>query len=151
MKINIFNFPDDLYYDEKHCWARRNGNTIVQGLSDFGQTIAKEIVFVGLPRLGKEVVQSQTFASLESGKWVGRIPALASGKITKVNEILETNPDLVNQDPYEEGWLVEIEMLDPSELNNLMRVNTQTFQDFICAELEKNKKLLDGLKDEGCV
>lgn len=142
MKINQFNFPDDLYYDEKHTWGRVKGNIVVQGLSDFGQTIAREIVFVGLPRVGKEVQQDQTFTSLESGKWVGRVPAMASGKIVKVNEELETNPGLVNQSPFEDGWLVEIEMSDPSELNKLMRADSQAFQEFIKAEMEKHKKLL---------
>jgi glycine cleavage system H protein len=142
MRINQFNFPDDLYYDEKHTWGRVKGNTVVQGLSDFGQTIAREIVFVGLPRAGREVVQSQTFTSLESGKWVGRVPAMASGKIVKVNEELEINPGLVNQSPFEDGWLVEIEMSDPSELDKLMRADSQAFQDFIKAEMEKHKKLL---------
>lgn len=144
MQINKFNFPDDLYYDEKHGWARRDGNFLVQGLSEFGQAVAKDIVFVGLPRFGIGVKQGQTFASLESGKWVGRVPALASGKITKVNEILETEPGLVNESPYEDGWLVEIEMSDPGELEKLLRVDSPTFQDFIKAEMEKHKKLLGG-------
>ena len=144
MRVNQFYFPDDLYYDQKHGWARVNGNKVVQGLSDFGQTIAKEIIFVGLPRAGKEVTQGQTFTSLESGKWVGRVPAMTSGKITKVNEDLEIEPGLINQSPYDDGWMVEIEMSDPSELNNLMPADSETFQDFIKTELEKNKKLLSG-------
>ncbi len=142
MKINGNEFPETLYYDQKHNWGRVEGNVLIQGLSDFGQMLAREIVFVELPRVGREVQQGQTFTSLESGKWVGRVPALASGKIIKVNEELELDPGLINRSPYEDGWLVEIEIKDAAELNSLMRAGAPAFEAFIQAEWEKNKKLL---------
>ncbi len=142
MKIYGNEFPETLYYDEKHNWGRVEGNILVQGLSDFGQMLAREIVFVELPRVGREVQQGQTFTSVELGKWVGRMPALVSGKVLKVNEELEMEPGLINQSPYEDGWLVEIEMKDVAELDALMRVGTPAFEAFIQAEREKNKKLL---------
>lgn len=142
MQIAGFEFPDDLYYDKQHNWARVEGNTIVQGLTDFGQRIAKEIVYVEIPPVGKAVTQGQTFMSMESGKWVGRVPALVSGKIVAVNEELEFEPSLINQSPFDQGWLVKIEMSNPAELNNLFRVDSPEFRAFIEAEAAKYKDLL---------
>ncbi len=142
MQIAGIEFPDDLYYDKQHNWARVEGNAIVQGLTDFGQRIAKEIVYVEIPPVGKAVTQGQTFMSMESGKWVGRIPALVSGKIVAVNEELEFEPSLINQSPFDQGWLVRIEMSNPAELDNLFRVDSPEFRAFIEEEAAKYKDLL---------
>ncbi len=142
MNIAGFEFPDDLYYDKQHGWARVEGNVVVQGMTDFGQKIAQEIVFVEIPRVGREVQQGQTLMSLESGKWVGRIPAMVSGKVVEVNEELEWEPNLINESPFDEGWLVKIEMTDPAELENLMRADSPEFKAFIEEETEKYKDLL---------
>lgn len=142
MQIAGFEFPDDLYYDKQHNWARVEGNIVVQGMTDFGQRIAKEIVYVEIPPVGKAVTQGQTFMSMESGKWVGRVPALVSGKIVAVNEELEFEPSLINQSPFDQGWLVKIEMSNPAELNNLFRVDSPEFRAFIEAEAAKYKDLL---------
>ncbi|HEC33133.1 MAG TPA: glycine cleavage system protein H [Chloroflexi bacterium] len=135
-------FPDDLYYDDQHGWARVEGNIVVQGLTDFGQRIAQEIVFVESPRVGREVEQGQTFMSMESGKWVGRIAAMVSGKIAETNEELEWEPTLINESPFDQGWLVRIEMSDPAELDKLMRADSAEFKAFIEAEAEKYQDLL---------
>jgi len=142
MNIAGIEFPDDLYYDRQHGWARVEGNVVVQGMTDFGQKIAQEIVFVEAPRVGREVQQGQTFMSMESGKWVGRVPAMVSGKIVEVNEELEWEPNLINESPFDEGWLVKIEMADPEELGNLMRADSPEFRAFIEEEAEKYKELL---------
>ncbi len=142
MQIAGIEFPDDLYYDKQHNWARVEGNAIVQGLTDFGQRIAKEIVYVEIPPVGKAVTQGQTFMSMESGKWVGRIPALVSGKIVAVNEELEFEPTLINQSPFDQGWLVRIEMSNPAELENLFRMDSPEFRAFIEEEAAKYRDLL---------
>ena len=142
MQINGFEFPDDLYYDKLHDWARVEGNVVTQGLTEFGQAIAQEIVFVEAPRTGREVEQGQTFMSMESGKWVGRIAALVSGKIAEVNEELEWEPSLVNESPYEKGWLVKIELSDLSELDNLMQADSPELKALIEEEAEKHKEIL---------
>ncbi len=142
MQISGFEFPDGLYYDKLHSWARVEGNAITQGLTGFGQAIAQEIVFVEAPRSGREVEQEQTFMSMESGKWVGRVAALVSGKITEINEELEWEPTLVNESPYEEGWLVKINMSDPAELDNLMKADSPELKVFIEEEAEKYKEIL---------
>lgn len=142
MQISGFEFPDDLYYDKLHAWARVEGNVVTQGMTDFGQKIAQEIVFVEAPRTGREVEQGQTFMSMESGKWVGRIAATVSGTITAVNEELEWEPTLINASPFDEGWLVKIEMADPAELDNLMRAGAPEFRAFIEEEAEKYQEIL---------
>jgi glycine cleavage system H protein len=143
MEISGFKFPDHLYYDDQHGWARVEGNIVVQGMTDFGQAIAQELVFVESPRVGREVEQGQTLLSLESGKWVGRIPAMVSGVVTDVNEELEWEPDLINRSPFEEGWMVKIEMSDASELENLMKPGSPEFGAFIESEAEKYAELLE--------
>ncbi len=142
MQISGFEFPDELYYDRQHNWARVEGNTVVQGMTEFGQKLAREIVYVEIPPVGKTVAQGQTFMSMESGKWVGRIPALVSGKIVAVNEELEFEPTLVNQSPYDQGWLVKIEMSNPAELNNLLRADSPEFKAFIEEEAARYKDVL---------
>ena len=142
MQIAGYDYPDDLYYDKLHGWARVEGNMVVQGMTSFGQAIAQEIVFVESARAGRDVKQGETFMSMESGKWVGRIPALVSGKLTEVNEDLEFEPTLVNEAPYEGGWLVKIEMTDPGELDNLMKANSADLKTLIQGEAEKYKDVL---------
>ena len=142
MQISGYEFPDDLYYDKLHGWARVEGDIVTQGLTQFGQAIAQEIVFVEVPRAGREVKQGDTFMSMESGKWVGRIAAMVSGKISEVNEELEWEPGLVNQAPYEGGWLVKIEMADPAELGNLMKADSPELKAFIEGEAAKYKDVL---------
>jgi glycine cleavage system H protein len=142
MQISGYEFPDGLYYDKLHSWAKVEGSVVTQGLTEFGQAIAQEIVFVEAPRAGRDVEQGQTFMSMESGKWVGRIAALVSGKISEVNEELEWEPTLVNESSFENGWLVKVEMSDPAELDNLMKADSAELKAFIEEEAEKYKDIL---------
>ncbi|MGD9030231.1 MAG: glycine cleavage system H protein [Anaerolineae bacterium] len=142
MNIAGIEFPDDMYYDRQHNWARVEGDVVVQGMTEFGQQIAQEIVFVEMPRVGRALEQGETFMSMESGKWVGRIPAMLSGKILEANEELEWEPQLVNESPYDEGWLVRIEISDPSELGDLMRADGEDFKAFIEEEADEYKEIL---------
>jgi len=122
MEIEGYHFPDDLYYDKEHCWCRVEGNVVVTGTTDFAQKMAGEIVYVQLPLIGKSVTQGKPCAALESGKWVGRIYAVVSGKVVEVNEELEDTPDSINGGPYEQGWIFKIEPSNLEEdLKNLMQ------------------------------
>jgi len=142
MQISGYEFPDDLYYDKLHGWVKVEGDIVTQGLTEFGQAIAQEIVFVEVPRVGRDVEQGQTFMSMESGKWVGRIAALVGGAVAEVNEELEWEPTLVNESSYDEGWLVKIDMSDPAELDNLMKADSPELKAFIEEESEKYKDIL---------
>ena len=140
MKIDNYSFPDELLYDKEHNWARVEGNTVVQGISDFGQDLAGEIVYAEVPRVGRDVKMGEPFMSMESGKWVGRIKAAVSGKIAAVNEDIEWESTTINESPYENGWLVKIEMSDASEVDTLLKADSADFAALIAAEREKYGK-----------
>lgn len=139
--IDQYEFPDDLYYDQEHVWARvEEDNMVTIGMSSFGQDLAGEIVYVEVPRVGRTVEKGEAFMSMESGKWVGRIQSPVSGEIAEANEEIEWESTLVNEDPYGEGWLARIEATDLSELDGLMKADSEAFAAFIAAEREKYDK-----------
>lgn len=114
------NFPADLKYTKTHEYARVEGNQVVVGITDYAQDQLGDIVYVELPEIGREVKAGEVFSTVESVKAVSDCYAPVSGKIVKVNEKVQDSPDLLNKDPYGEGWIAVIEMKDPSELGNLM-------------------------------
>ena len=138
--IGEYEFPDDLYYDQEHVWARVEGSTVTIGMTEFGQDLAGEIVYVEVPRVGREVSQGEAFMSMESGKWVGRIRAPLSGTIVEANEEVEWESTIVNEDPYGEGWLAKIEANDLSELDSLMKADSDELATLIASEREKYDK-----------
>lgn len=113
------NYPADLRYAENHEWVRRDGDTVKMGISDFAQDALGDVVYVELPESGASVTQGDAFSEVESTKSVSDIYAPVSGTVVRVNDALDATPELVNSDPYGEGWICEIEMSDPSELDNL--------------------------------
>lgn len=133
-KIGQYEFPDGLYYDKDHIWARVEGNTIIVGMSDFGQDLAGEILYVEVPRVGRMVTKGEALTSMESGKWVGRVKSPVSGRIAAVNEEIEWESSLVNQDCYGQGWLAKIEAADLSELDDLLKGDSPEFAAFIAEE-----------------
>jgi glycine cleavage system H protein len=138
MKIDQYEFPDDLLYDTEHNWARIEGSSATIGLTDFGQALAGEIVYAEVPRLGREIQQGQPFMSLESGKWVGRVKAAVSGKIVEANEEIEWESTIINDDPYGEGWFVRVELAGEPE--GLMKPTDAEYTALIAAEREKYGK-----------
>jgi len=138
--IENFEFPDDLYYTKEHVWVKAEGNILTIGLSQFGQDVAGDILYVEAPREGREISKDEAFMSMESGKWVGRVKAPINGKILESNSELEWESDLVNSDPYGTGWLTKIETSDLSDLDTLMRAGSPEFTAFIAEEKKKYKK-----------
>ena len=138
--IGDYEFPDDLYYDREHVWARVEDSTVTIGLTQFGQDLAGEIVYVEVPRVGRDVSQGEAFMSMESGKWVGRVRSPVSGTISEANEDVEWESTLVNQDPYGEGWLAKIEANDLGELGSMMKADSAEFAALIASEREKYDK-----------
>lgn len=138
--IGEYEFPDDLYYDQEHVWARVEGSTVTIGMTEFGQDLAGEIVYVEVPRVGRDVSQGEAFMSMESGKWVGRIRAPLSGTIIEANEEVEWESTIVNEDPYGEGWLAKIEASDLGELDSLMKADSDELATLIASESEKYDK-----------
>ena len=141
MKIGEYEFPEDLYYEKNHFWAKKDssGNVII-GATDFFQQLAGEIVFIELPMEGTEVEQGKSFSSLESGKWVGKLFAPFSGEILETNEELEDSPELINESPYGEGWIAKIKPSDfDAEAGSLMKIGPE-FKKFIEDESKKHTK-----------
>ena len=115
------NTPSDLRYTKEHEWIRNNGDgTAIVGITDFAQGELGDIVFVDISSVGDHVNQDESFGTIEAVKTVSELYMPVSGKIVEFNSELENDPELVNNDPYGEGWLVKIEMSDPSQFNLLL-------------------------------
>jgi glycine cleavage system H protein len=112
--------PGELRYSEDHEWVRVDGGKGRVGITDFAQDQLGDIVFVELPKVGQAVRQGEALGVVESVKSVSDVFSPVSGTVTAVNEALAQHPEAVNQDPYGEGWLVEIELADPSEVDRLL-------------------------------
>lgn len=109
------------------------------GMDDFAQKMAGEIVYVQLPDEGKILKMGKKFAKLESGKWLGKVYAPVNGELEAVNEELETNPGLINDDCYGEGWMYKIKPSDKGELDNLIR-GTEAVEKWLLEDIEKYAK-----------
>lgn len=132
-----YSFPDDLKYEKNHFWAKKEGDLVVMGASEFISKQAGDITFVDLPEEDDEVTQGKPFGSIESGKWVGRIYAVVSGEIAEVNEDLEDEPEKINEDPYGEAWICKIKPSNlDAEWGTLMDCD-DAFKAFIDAEIKK--------------
>ncbi len=114
------NIPKELKYTKDHEWVRVEGNTAVVGITDFAQLQLGDVVFVELPAVGKALKQGEPLSVIESVKAVSDVYAPVSGKVVKVNTALEEAPDLVNQEPYGEGWVAVLELADGAEVESLL-------------------------------
>ncbi len=117
------NYPDDLKYASTHEWIRIAGNKGVVGISDFAQHELSDVVYVELPNIADEVTAGGACAVVESVKSASDTFSPVSGNISRINEGVNDAPDIINKDPYGEGWLFEVELSDPSELDNLIDAN----------------------------
>jgi glycine cleavage system H protein len=113
-------YPDELRYHPEHDWVRVDGDDAVMGITWFAQDALGELVHFEAPAVGDKTVSGQPYGEVESVKAVSEVVAPLSGEILEVNERGLDEPELVNEDPYGEGWLVRVRMSDPSELESLM-------------------------------
>lgn len=114
-------YPEDLKYTKEHEWLRDNGDgTATVGVTDFAQSELGDIVFVELEPEGTEFEQDEVFGTVEAVKTVSELFAPVAGEIIEINETLEAEPELVNDDPYGDGWMVKISVSDEKQLNELM-------------------------------
>lgn len=114
-------YPDELRYSKEHEWARTEQDGRVRvGITDFAQDALGDVVYVDLPEPGTEVSAGQAFGEVESTKSVSDVYAPVSGTVVERNDALDEKPELVNQQPYGDGWLVAIEAADPAELEQLL-------------------------------
>ena len=119
-EINQLELPENLQYSKSHEWVKKENDTIKIGLSDYAQDQLGEIVFVEVPEVGDTFSKGDEFANVESVKAVSEIYLPVSGEIIAVNEELEDAPELVNESCYDKGWIAQVKLDDPSELDSLL-------------------------------
>jgi len=127
-------FPEDVKYSKEHEWVRVEGNVATVGISDYAQEQLGDVVFVELPAVGDKVSKEDAFGVVESVKAVSDIYAPVSGKVIEVNDDLPDNPEIINEDPYEDGWMIKIEMNDPEDLEDLM--SSVEYEEYVAEEKE---------------
>ena len=114
------NFPENIRYTSEHEWIRVEGNEAYVGITDYAQSELGEIVCVDVPTVGETVGQGEVFGSIEAVKTVSDLNMPATGEVLAINENLDAQPELVNNDPYGEGWIIRIAVNNPAELDKLM-------------------------------
>ena len=118
-EVSELNFPEDLKYSDDHEWTKQTDGVARIGISDYAQNQLGDIVFVELPEVGEAFEKGQEFGTVESVKAVSELYMPVGGEITAINEALEDAPELVNNDPYAGGWMVEVKLTDPAEFEEL--------------------------------
>ena len=118
--IDLPETPVDLIYTEEHEWIKKEDGSIRYGITDYAQEELGDIVYVELPSEGENMDKGDVLGVVESVKTVSDLYSPVSGTIEEVNEELETSPEILNDDPFGDGWIAVIELDDPSELDNLM-------------------------------
>ncbi len=113
-------FPAELLYTKDHEWARVEGKAATIGITKFAVDQLGDITMVELPKEGATIKKGDVFGTVESVKAVSDIYAPLSGKVVKVNDVLENSPEYLNQDPYDEGWMIQVELSDPGETKDLL-------------------------------
>ncbi|HIN14828.1 MAG TPA: glycine cleavage system protein GcvH [Dehalococcoidia bacterium] len=117
-------YPDDLKYSKEHEWVRMEGNIAQIGVTVFAQDSLGDVVFIDLPEVGTEVGQFEKFGEIESVKAVSDLFSPIAGTIVDANSAAIDNPETVNTNPYGSGWLIKVEISDPSQLDELMDAET---------------------------
>jgi len=128
------NYPDDLKYTKEHEWCRVKGNRVVVGITDHAQDALGDIVYVELPEVGDPVKKGEAFGVVESTKAVSELFSPVTGKVVEVNDPLSDAPETINEDPYEEGWMIQVEVADFKDLDTLL--DTAAYQKFLQEESE---------------
>ena len=113
-------YPQNLKYTKEHEWARKEGKVVVVGITFHAQEELGDVVYVELPKVGSAITAGTPFGVIESTKAVSELFAPISGKVVKVNDALTNSPQTVNGDPYQAGWLIEVEAADAQQIDQLM-------------------------------
>ncbi|GFO58028.1 glycine cleavage system H protein [Geomonas silvestris] len=122
-------FPEELKYSKEHMWVRLEGDRAVIGITDYAQAELGNVSSVELPEPGDELEQDDSFGSIEARKTVAELYAPLSGTVLEVNSELGNAPEFINDDPYDAGWLVVLEVPDPEEMNLLMAADV--YEDYV--------------------
>lgn len=112
--------PEDLKYTKEHEWLKVDGETAIIGITEHAQSELGDIIFIEFPNVDQKIEKNEPFGTIEAVKTVADLFAPVSGKVIKINETLEDNPEFVNSDPYVNGWIVKVSISDISEMEELM-------------------------------
>ena len=123
------NLPDNLSYTKDHEWLRLTGDVAYVGITDFAQQALGDIVYVELPKVGDSFEISDPFGSVESVKSVNELFIPVGGEVVEINEALTDAPELVNSDPYRDGWMIKVKVIDTTEVDALL--SAAEYEDFI--------------------
>ncbi len=118
--IDELNLPEDCRYTQNHEWARAEGDKVRVGISDYAQDQLDDIVFVELPQVGDTFEKGEEFGTVESVKAVSELYMPVGGEVIAINSTLEDSPQLVNESPYSEGWMIDVKPTDPTEMDALL-------------------------------
>jgi glycine cleavage system H protein len=124
--------PKNLKYHREHDWARVDGDTAVFGLTDYAQETLGNIVYIELPEVGADVTAGAPYAEVESVKAVSDVYAPLSGSVIEVNDEVVDAPEIINESPFETGWLIKVRLSDPGELDDLM--TAEEYEEFLAEE-----------------
>ena len=128
------NVPEDLHYSKDHEWVRVDGNVAIIGITDYAQNSLGDVVYVELPKAGDKFSANEAFGSVESVKAVSEVFSPVTGVVQQINEALADDPEIVNSDPYSQGWMIRMEMSNPGEVDSLL--TAAEYEDFTKAETE---------------
>ena len=128
------NVPEDLHYSKDHEWVRVDGAEAIIGITDYAQNSLGDVVYVELPKAGDEFAANESFGSVESVKAVSEVFTPVAGVVTQINELLADEPEIVNSDPYGQGWMIRVKMSHPGEVDSLL--TAAEYEDFTKAETE---------------
>ena len=128
------NVPEDLHYSKDHEWVRVDGNVAIIGITDYAQNSLGDVVYVELPKAADKFADNEAFGSVESVKAVSEVFSPVTGAVQQINERLADDPEIVNSDPYGEGWMIRMEMTNPGEVDSLL--TAAEYEDFTKAESE---------------
>jgi glycine cleavage system H protein len=127
-------FPEDLKYTSEHEWVLVEGKVATVGITDYAQEKLGDVVFVELPAIGDKVTKDEPMAVVESVKAVSDVYAPISGTVLEINDDLPDTPEMINEDPYGDGWMVKIEIADATDLDDLM--NSEAYEKFVAEQEE---------------
>ncbi|HTF80239.1 MAG TPA: glycine cleavage system protein GcvH [Cytophagales bacterium] len=114
------NFPSELKYTKDHEWIKLEGDTAYVGITDFAQKELGDIVFIDIPSVGQEIKQNEVFGTVEAVKTVSDLFLPVTGTVSQINPLVESKPELVNTDPYGEGWIIKIKVSNPADVATLL-------------------------------
>jgi glycine cleavage system H protein len=112
--------PKNLKYNSEHLWVKINGDKALIGVTDYAQDQLGDIIYVDIPEVGYELEQNESFGTIESAKSVSELYAPLGGQVTRINESLKDEPELINEEPYDAGWILEVKLNNENEVEELL-------------------------------